>query len=212
MVIPDQKQLWNKKHGAGDHEVFRNEPTSFAKIVEPKLKRTSKILELGCGIARDAAFFASHGHKVLATDFSSKVINRNKQIFGHSGLRFDILDISKPYEFKDGSFDVVYSHLSLHYYSDESTKKIFKEVARVLKLQGIFAFACKTPDDPNYGDGQEAEPGLFVSNGGHARHFFNESYARQLLRADFQTGSITEIKEQYGTQYSAFIRCIAKKK
>ena len=90
-MIPDQKKLWDKKHGAGEHEAFAPGASTFAKLVEPKLNRNSKILELGCGIARDAVFFADHGHKVLATDFSEVVINRNRQLFNHPGLEFGIL-------------------------------------------------------------------------------------------------------------------------
>ena len=210
-MIPDQKLLWNKKHGLGEHEVFRDQPSSFAKMVEPKLPKTSKILELGCGVAVDADYFAHQGHNVLATDFSSTVIERDRQLFKHPNLRLAMLDITQPFDFADGTFDVVYAHLSLHYYPDDITQEIFHEIARVLKPNGIFAFACKTPDDPKYGDGQKLGQGLFVASNGHARHFFSEKYARKLLSSDFRIDFIQEVKEQYGSTFSAFIRCIVLK-
>jgi SAM-dependent methyltransferase len=211
MDIPDQQQMWNRKHGAGEHADFRGEPVPFAREVGSILKPESYILELGCGVGRDAYYFAGLGHRVLATDFSQEVIIQDRELLELQGLEFVVADITLPIDFPDEHFDAVYANLSLHYYDHETTTKIFVEIARVLKVGGLFTFACRTPKDPDYADGEEVSPGLFVSQKGHVRHFFTPDYARQLTEGLFEIKSLKEVEECYVNKTSHFVHCIAAK-
>lgn len=40
--------------------------------------------------------------------------------------------------FSDSEFDLVFANLSIHYFSDEDTKKLLLEVKRILKNNGLF--------------------------------------------------------------------------
>lgn len=210
-MIPDQKAVWEKKHGVGEHEGFRTEPSMFAQEFVERPPESSTILELGCGVGRDAMFFVSKGHDVLATDFSEVVIEKDARAFQESGVHFQVLDMSQQFPFADAQFDAVYANLSIHYYLDVDTRKVVGEVARVLKPGGLFAFACKSVHDFHYGKGQEVEKDVFVSAKGHVRHLFSQAYARDLMKEQFSVEFLDEVQEIYSGETSAMVRCIARK-
>jgi SAM-dependent methyltransferase len=210
-MIPDQKVVWDKKHSAGDHEKLRHVPSPLANLAEPYFPRQSYILELGCGVGRDAEFFAQKSHKVLATDGSEVVIKQNQGYLASAGIEFEILDMQDPLPYQDGSFDVVYANLSLHYYSHDKTREIMKQIARVLKITGLIAFACKSTDDFHHGNGEEVEENIFVSPKGHVRHLFSVGYTKQLLEVLFDIQYLDKIEEEYNGQHSNIVRCVAKK-
>jgi ubiquinone/menaquinone biosynthesis C-methylase UbiE len=210
-VIQDQKQMWDRKHAADEHGQWRDEPRNFAMNVVSDLSPPAKILELGCGVGSDARFFASKGLDVTATDFSEVVISQNKQRGESNMLRFEVLDISDPFPYKNESFNAVYAYLSLHYFSDLKTREIFNEIARVLKRGGKLYFSCKSVHDSKYGQGEEIEPNVFSRNG-HIRHFFTKEYAKEILSDSFKTITLDETKAKYINDVSRFIECWAEKK
>ncbi len=212
MIIPDQIELWDKKHGDGDHEGLRHTPSPLAILVEPKFPKESLILELGCGVGRDAVFFAEKGHQVTATDSSKVVIKQDDEHFADSGVKFLTLDMQQRFPYDDRTLSVVYANLSLHYYSDSKTREIIKEITRVLKPNGIVAFACKSVDDFHHGSGEEVEKDIFVSSTGHVRHLFTISYAREILEDLFSIEHIDAIEEKYNNEQTNILRCIARKK
>ena len=210
-MIPDQTVVWNEKHDDGDHKNLRNKPSSFCLMVEPKIPRHSHVLELGCGVGRDSSLLSKKGHHVTATDISDVVIKQNKEYFGDTDINFEVLDIRESLPYESKSFEVVFANLSLHYYTDNQTHQVVQEVLRVLKNGGIFAFACKSINDLNYGNGVEVEKNIFVSNTGHVRHLFSIEYAEELLLNELEIIHLDEIEEEYNGVKSNIVRCIAKK-
>lgn len=209
--IPDQKPVWERKHSAGEHENLRYTPSPFSKIAEPKFPRAAAILELGCGVGRDAVFFAQHGHKVIATDSSETVIEQDLHHFPDAGVEFRVLDMREPLPYPAESFDVVYSNLALHYYSHQQTKEIVKEIFRKLTTGGLLAFACKSVDDFHHGNGEEVEKDVFVSSKGHVRHLFSIPYVKKLLDGLYDIEYLDTIEEEYNGERSNILRCIARK-
>ena len=209
--MTDQRELWDTKHAVDEHAKYRGGPMTFAKSVEPFFPRQAEVLDLGCGVAGDAYFFAQRGHRVTATDFSETVIEQDKLLLQHPNLSFSVLDMTGPLSFPTSSIDVVYAHLSLHYYDHETTAKVFDEIARFLKPNGLFCFACKSTKDSDYGHGEEVAPDIFVSSQGHVRHFFTSDYATQLLSHAFMVQSLEEVTECYVDKSASFIRCVAKR-
>lgn len=212
MDIPDQTKLWNEKHGAGEHSAHRGKPAPFGLLAGPFFPRQSHLLEIGCGVGSESQFFADLGHNVLATDISKVVLEQDKEYYKDSTVTFEILDVSKPLPFENDTFQVIFSHLALHYYDDSTTRTIFSEIHRCLEADGILAFACKSTKDSKYGIGEELEKDMFLANGKHLRHFFTIEYVRSLLKDDYEVLLLDEVKEQYSKDVSALIRCIARKK
>ena len=208
-IVPDQRPVWDAKHRAGDHEKLRNIPSPLAKLVEPHLLRNSHILELGCGVGRDTIYFAEHGHQILATDGSEVVIDQDQQ-YVRSGIKFDVLDMREAFPYEAEYFDAVYANLSLHYYSDEMTRKIVKEIVRVLKSSGVFAFACKSYDSL-HNEGVEIEKDVYSSPSGATIHLFSIDYVESLLKDVLAKEYLDEVEEEYNGRFSKIVRCIARK-
>jgi SAM-dependent methyltransferase len=209
-MIPDQIKIWDKYHKNGTHQQLREVPSPFAELAEPSFPKNSYILELGCGVGRDALYFGDNDHNVLATDSSKVVINQNKRLYNHKNVRFEVLDMrqSLPYNVE---FDVVYSNLSLHYYSHKKTLEIFRNIAKTLKPSGILAFSCKSKDESRTKNAVEVENEVFIDPNGHALHRFSIQYARELLDGLFEISYLDEIDEEYNGRVSSIVRCIAKK-
>lgn len=209
-MLPDQIKVWDRKHGKGDHEKLRTIVSPLAELALPYLPEHSKILELGCGVGRDAIFFASHGHTVIATDGSETVITQNKKQ-SHQNVEFGVLDMRNPLLYSSEEFDAVFANLSLHYYENDVTHQVVGEAARVLKPGGLFIFACKSRDDYRTKDAREVERDIFVDKNNHAVHLFSLGYARQLAQDVFKIELLEEIEEEYDGRASNIVRCIAKK-
>jgi len=206
----DQEYLWDRKHSKGEHARRGHNP--FAEKARDYFPEEGKVLDIGCGVGMDASYMAQSGYDVLATDISSEVITQNEAYFRQENLSFAKLDASRhPLPFANETFDIVYSHLALHYHGDETTHALFTEIHRVLKDDGVLAFACKSIDDPNYGVGDEIEKDMFNAKG-HLRHFFSIGYVKELLRDDFDIELLEDKQEEYNDTRSAFVWCVAKKR
>lgn len=204
--MSNQRLLWDKLHKT--RQVSLGKQTNFAKEVQKIIPTQSKLLELGCGNGKDAFYFAQNGHKVTATDFSEVAIENNKKKYNSRNLQFELLDISKPFNFPDNSFDVIYARLSFHYFTDNVTKEIFKELNRILKPNGLLCFICKSTTDPLYGKGEKIEEDMFEENG-HIRHFFSQDYIKECLKGLFTIQKLELGEENFYNSPSTFVKVIA---
>jgi SAM-dependent methyltransferase len=187
-ALPDQQRHWTRLYardrwGAG--------PSGFVRKIAPVLPERSSVLELGCGKGDDAAYLARLGHDVIACDFVEAVVAGNRERFRDvDGLTFRLMRTDGPFPDPDDTFDVVYAHLTLHYFRHGVTQAIFREIDRVLGPGELLAFVCKSDQDPLYGHGTMIEPDMFELHG-HVRHFFTEAYARQCLEGAFEIEHLT---------------------
>jgi SAM-dependent methyltransferase len=208
--LPDQRAHWDALRQRRREPTTKRGPSPFAQQCAKHVPPRSRILELGCGPARDSAYFAGLGHSVLATDFSIAALAPAQRVFaGTPGLDFCLLDTAKPLPVRDGAFEVVYARLSLHYFPDRVTRRVFTELRRVLTAGGLLCFMCKSPGDPLYGQGRRLEPDMFELNG-HLRHFFSPAYARSCLDPVFAVLSVVEKRGKLSTTDSAYIEVIAQ--
>lgn len=206
----DQKQFWNKRHAAenASQTLHSEGPSTFALEVQSVISPMSHILEIGCGLGTDAMHFSLAGYTVVATDVSEVVIASLQEKNKTSTAQFQVLDISQRTGFEDGTFDVIYARLSLHYFTDIVTKQMFKELHRILKPGGYLCFVCKSTKDDLYGKGIEIERDMFENNE-HVRHFFSEAYVRECLADAFTIVKLESSKEQFNSTTSALVTCIA---
>jgi len=214
--LPEQLTFWNAWHhergASGEDEVHRELRGLFLE----GLPEQSDVLDLGCGQGHDLREMARSGHRVAGLDFSPFAIRkaRNK-VFGwhfYKRVKNDlrIFDITNPLPFDKGRFGGVYSHLALHYFRDDVTRRIFGEIGRVLRPGGLLAFSVKSTNDPYYGDGEQLGEHIF-SRKGHVRHFFDETYVKDLLEG----WNIESTSNRHGhyasSEPSAFLRVVARK-
>lgn len=197
------KKIWNKQHG----QRARKRHLQFAERVVKHVQGIGNktLLEIGCGDGQDAVYFNAKGFIVTAIDFSEEAIQRLKS--ANSAVNAQIIDIQKM-QFAAESFDVVYSHLSLHYFNDEETQAIFDQVYSQLKPGGYFFVKCKSVHDPLYGLGDLVDVDTYCVE--YNRHFFSKDYMQQKLHM-FTLVDLQETQDSYDGHESAFIEAVARK-
>lgn len=131
----------------------------------------ARILDIGCGMGREAFCLHNEGFKVIGIDISEEVIEPAKRfaLKNNIGIEFLVtngLDLS----FEDNSFDVViiWSQTFGLFYGEKNKLRILNECKRVLKNGGVLSFS------------------------GHDREFLEREYSRYLQGEKFFAYANTE--------------------
>lgn len=142
-----------------------------------KNKKIKTILDLGCGSGRDSMFFTKKGFEVVSLDIFINASQQEK--LKKAGIKFMNKDI-KNIKFKPKSFDVIYAHLSLHYFDDKTTDKVLNNLYNILKPGGYIFIKCKSTSDKFFGKGKKIEKNYY--DFGHKRHFFTKECMKEKLK------------------------------
>lgn len=94
---------------------------------------TGRILEISCGNGADSIKLNELGYDVTATDFTKEYVDYVNQY-----LPCIQHDTREKFPFNDKEFDLVYSRLGLHYFSEEELKSIFDEISRLTNQYLVF--------------------------------------------------------------------------
>jgi len=108
--------------------------------------RGKTILDLGCGLGREAVLFAMEGAVVTGIDFSEESIRKAKDLAMKMGvdITFELRNVDRI-DFKN-EFDVVYCRGSLHHFPDP--KKIIERSYGFLKEGGVMV--TQEPKSENF--------------------------------------------------------------
>jgi len=106
-----------------------------------------RVLELGCGNGRDAAYLAGLGCRVDAVDFSAQAIEWATARAASAGVSVDfqccsIFDATVPL----GCYDLVYDSGCFHHLPPHRRKDYVELVHRALKPGGSFGLVCFRPE------------------------------------------------------------------
>lgn len=113
------------------------------KIVMNRFKRFNgeKILDLGCGYGFFTDYFRSIGANAVGIDGSEKMIEIAKERYPMTD--FSVMDITKPLDFENDSFDMVFSNQV--FMDVENIDFVFSECNRLLKTGGILYYSIVHP-------------------------------------------------------------------
>lgn len=117
----------------------------FARLA-PVLVDAKTVVDLGCGTGKSIRPLAKQfrGAKIIGVDLSARMLDRCRArrywLTKTSFLQADARELPLP----DGSVDVVFCNLMLPWVDD--LPAVAREVARVLRKDGLFAFATLGPD------------------------------------------------------------------
>jgi ubiquinone/menaquinone biosynthesis C-methylase UbiE len=99
------------------------------------------ILDIGCGSGRTTAILKNLSSGYIGIDYSMKMIESCRDRF--KDVRFARGDVREMSEFRDGEFDfIMFSFNGLDSINHEDRLKGLREIRRVLKLDGLFAFSA----------------------------------------------------------------------
>jgi SAM-dependent methyltransferase len=111
-----------------------------------ELRRTDSVLDIGCGIGRLAQFMAPHVANVTGIDVSGGMVEVAKTMLRNfNNISVEKVNGDGALRFEDNKFDLIFSHGTLGFVSDETLARYVKESFRCLKEGGIFVFQI-----PNY--------------------------------------------------------------
>ncbi|MCR4564804.1 MAG: class I SAM-dependent methyltransferase [Bacteroidales bacterium] len=115
--------------------------TMYKRIVS-FLPDNGRVLEIGCGSGRDARALVELGFSVVATDASQgmilQAVERNKA--ENSNLRFicTSFPLADNHYLLRESFDLVLAVAVLMHFSPQERYLLLKQIAKMLKPQGVF--------------------------------------------------------------------------
>jgi SAM-dependent methyltransferase len=118
----------------------RPSPELVAALADGWIGPGGRAIDLGCGLATEAAHLAGRGFTAVGVDLSAAALRR--AVHAHPGLwlvRADALRLP----FRDARFDVALDRGTFHYLPAADRRRYAAEVARVLRPGGRFLLrAC----------------------------------------------------------------------
>lgn len=214
--MPDNTQIfWEKALASYSAKDWIDKPTIFVQQAVQYFPASGKILELAAGQGQDSRYLATRGYEVFCTDISDYGLQEAERKAKNEKLdiTFKKVDLSEPLPFEDNEFDVVYSHLGLHYFVKDYTRQLFQEIHRILKKGGILAALFNTPDDPELkGEGfEKIEDNYFLEvKTGLKKRYLTLEDAKYFTDGIFEPIAIDTEGRAYKDGKTALVRIIAK--
>lgn len=210
------QKYWSEALKRYSTKSWVDKPTIFSEQIEPYLPKTGSLLELASGQGQDARYFARLGYQVTATDLVDTGLNEAKQKAEKENLTitFNTVDISKPLPFPDNTFDIVYSHLGLHYLNKTKTELLFKEIQRILRPDGILAALFNTVDDPEIKSTkfEKIEDNYYIETDfDFKKRYFSVQDTQNFIKNLFKPLLLDNKGETHKDEIKTLIRLVAKK-
>lgn len=131
----DNKKYWDKM--APFYNKMFDRRKAYLKIydlINQRIDNSMSVLEIGTGSGLIARAISKNAKSIEATDFSSKMIEKAKDISHDSNVNFSVQDAGNL-SHTDATFDVVIISNVLHVVPNPT--QILQEIRRVLKNHGI---------------------------------------------------------------------------
>lgn len=194
--------MWEKVYEK-EIKSYRWEPFIVMKDFLVTLKKTDaqRVLDLGCGIGRNAIFLAKEGYFLTGIDISPTALQTAaekadaEKIKNIVFLQGDIISLPFP----SGHFDAVFSVNVIHHGELEKINRIVDEIFRVLRENGIGMVTVVSTKDYKYGKGRKLEENTYElfegthKEAGIPHHFFDEKEVKSLFK-DFRITKIEHIE------------------
>jgi SAM-dependent methyltransferase len=121
-------------------DLSNNVDHHLISVIQKETKTPSKVLEISCGNGSDSLNLQELGYEVSCTEYNTDYVKHAKDL----GLDCIQHDTKKKFPFSNNEFDLIYSRLGLHYFTEEELLSIFSELRRIGK--GIL-ITVKVVDD-----------------------------------------------------------------
>lgn len=162
--------------------------------------KDNEILDLGCGIGADTLYLLERGYNVLSCDFSVEALKSIENNIPNSKTFY--LDMMKKFPIDDKKYSLIIADLSLHYFNNETTIHIMKEIKRILKDGGVLLARVASVNDFNFGAGQgEKQENNCYFEGAYTKRFFDledvNKYFSIIGDVEAKESQMTRDEEEY---------------
>lgn len=178
----NSKEYWNDTYWSDN---IKNNKTDFLKDnwMEKYKNEINNLeykvaIDLGCGIGQDTKWLLDRGFDVTSCDISDIALNKLKELVPNSKTMQ--VDVKEKLPFDDNSIGLINANLSIHYFNMETTIKIFNEIYRVLKPNGLFIGRMNFDKNDEYikETTKEIEKDFYYDYGRYFRLFNKEQFDR----------------------------------
>lgn len=161
--------VWNKEENRDFWTHVDPEVTRLMASESPHQRPA--VLDLGCGLGRNAIAFAQAGYCVTATDVSASAVSHLRQWAGRLGLTVQTHVCPFTADaFPPEMFDIVLSVNVIYHGLPADFARVVGNVRYWLRHRGLFYFTCPTLEDGEYGKGRQVARNTFELEPGHV-HF-----------------------------------------
>lgn len=196
--------VWEQIHSSREWGKYPSEPIIrfVARNYYESDRRSTRILDFGCGGGAHSWYLAREGFDVYAFDGAPSAVKNAKTYLEKDGLKaqFSVMDgVELAYE--DEFFDAVIDSFCIYANRIDAIRRMYDNVYRVLKPGGRLFTAAFGIETLGYGHGTELEKdtfsditdGVLVDRG--VSHFWTEETLMQELdRAGFGKITLDEVR------------------
>jgi len=101
-----------------------------------------RLLDVGCGEAQNAVFFARNGYEVTAFDLSPVGIEKTRHMAAQAGVRVNAFEADiRTFRLED-DFDILFSSGTLHYLPESLRREVFDNYKEHTRPGGLNAFSA----------------------------------------------------------------------
>ncbi len=204
----NDKDYWNEYYKT--HRVNKDSST-FAKYIINKLLPNKRLIDLGCGNARDSIYFAQHNIEVLGIDYADDEIKYLNENFSKDNLKFIVQDMGAMGDL--GKFDYIYSRFSLHAISKMAEESLLNWISNSLLPEGLFFLEARSQKDPMFKQGKKISDTENITD--HYRRYSDfEEIKEKIINIGLEILEDVESNNLsvFGDDNPVLIRIIAKKK
>ena len=142
-----------------------------------RLRKGSKILDIGCGTGHVARYLSKKGFNVVGVDLSERMLVTAKQKSPQSD--FYLMDV-REIKFKPQSYDAVLCLFVLNHVDHKEAKKVIGKMSKILRKKGHLFIAV--PE----GEGEEVVPEPL--NPRHKMYF--SYYQKEFLKKELEKNGL----------------------
>lgn len=139
----EQKKVYNHKKITSDYasrDYIDNAEQNIIKNLGLKLKDMT-MLDMGVGAGRTTKYFLPLVNCYIGADYAPNMIKECRKKFSRRNI-FEVIDVRNMKKFADNMFDfVLFSYNGIDSFNEQSRLAALREIKRVLKNKGYFAFS-----------------------------------------------------------------------
>ncbi|MBV4360341.1 class I SAM-dependent methyltransferase [Pinibacter aurantiacus] len=125
-------KFWSEQYDSNENKTRDLEAVALREMLAGIA--FERCLEIGCGTGKNTTWFVEKADQVTSVDISEEMLAKAKDKIRSAKVNFRQADITAPWNFADGYYDLVSFSLVLEHI--QNLDHIFSEAAKVLKNGG----------------------------------------------------------------------------